>query len=140
MTKLYDKLDKNSDYKITKTELFNSYKEADIPMTEEEIDTIMNSMDFDQNGTVDYEEFIRVCIPKEDLFTEANLENAFLLFDTKKRGFITPLEICDFIQSHTHISEDIKEKVKEEILDITDEIIDFDEFKRLMIDLSHKEI
>ena len=139
LTKLYDKLDRNCDYKITKAELFKAYKDADIPMTEEEIDNIMNSIDFDKNGTVDYEEFIRMCIPKEQLFTEANLENAFLLFDKEKKGFITPSEISDFIQSHKNIDEDIKQLVKEEILDIADEIIDVEEFKRLMINLSNKE-
>jgi calcium-dependent protein kinase len=140
LTKLYDKLDKNNDYKITKAELYKAYKDADIPMTEEEINNIMNSIDFDQNGTVDYEEFIRMCIPKEQLFTEGNLQNAFLLFDTEKKGFITPSEICDFIQSHKQINEDLKRLIKEEILDISDEIIDFEEFKRLMINLSNKEM
>ena len=109
-------------------------------MTQEEIENIMNSIDFDQNGTVDYEEFIRMCIPKEQLFTEANLENAFLLFDTEKKGFITPSEISDFIQSHKKINEEVKQLIKEEILDIADEIIDVEEFKRLMINLSNKEM
>ena len=140
LTKLYDKLDKNCDYKITKAELFKAYKDAEIPMTQEEIENIMNSIDYDQNGTVDYEEFIRMCIPKEQLFTESNLENAFLLFDTEKKGFITPSEISDFIQSHKKINEEIKHLIKEEILDIADEIIDVEEFKRLMINLSNKEI
>jgi serine/threonine protein kinase len=140
LTKLYNKLDKNCDYKITKAELYNAYKDANIPMTQEEIDNIMNSIDFDQNGTVDYEEFIRMCIPKEQLFTDANLQNAFLLFDTDRKGFITPSEIIDFIQSHKQINEELKRLIKEEILDITDEIIDAEEFKRLMINLSNKEM
>ena len=140
LTKLYDKLDKNCDYKITKAELFKAYNDANIPMTQEEIDNIMNAIDFDQNGTVDYEEFIRMCLPKEQLFTDANLQNAFLLFDTEKKGFITPLEICDFIQTHKHINEEVKQLIKEEILDISDEIIDVEEFKRLMINLSNKEM
>ena len=38
-----------------------------------------------------------MCIPKEKLFTEDNLENAFLLFDKDKKGFITPSEIIDII-------------------------------------------
>ena len=140
LTKLYDKLDKNCDYKITKAELFKAYNDANIPMTQEEIDNIMNAIDFDQNGTVDYEEFIRMCLPKEQLFTDANLQNAFLLFDTEKKGFITPSEICDFIQSHKHINEELKRLIKEEILEISDEIIDVEEFKRLMINLSNKEM
>ena len=137
LAKLYGKVDKNNDYKISKSELFKAYKEAKIPITQEELDDIMNCIDFDMNGTIDYEEFIRMCIPKEKLFTEANLENAFLLFDTQKKGFITPTEIADFIQSSKHVSNEIKEKIKEEILNVSDEIIDCEEFKKILITMSN---
>ena len=135
LSQLYDKLDKNSDYKITKAELYKAYKEAGIPITGEELERIISSIDFDNNGNVDYEEFIRMCIPKEQLFTEANLENAFSLFDKDKKGFITPSEIIDFIQSNKNVNDEIKKKMKNEILDIADEIIDLEEFKMLMITL-----
>ena len=136
LTKLYDKLDKNTDYKLTKGELYKAYKEAQIPITKEEVDKVVNSIDFDMNGTIEYEEFIRMCIPKEKLFTDENLENAFLLFDTEKKGIITPSEIADFIQSHKNISPELKKKIKDEISNSTDEIIELEDFKKLMIDLS----
>ena len=139
LTKLYDKLDKNTDYKLTKGELYKAYKEAQIPVTEEEVDKVVNSIDFDMNGTIEYEEFIRMCIPKEKLFTDENLENAFLLFDTEKKGIITPQEIADFIQSHKNISPEIKKKIKDEISNTADEIIELEDFKKLMIDLSNEE-
>ena len=139
LTKLYDKLDKNTDYKLTKGELYKAYKEAQIPVTEEEVDKVVNSIDFDMNGTIEYEEFIRMCIPKEKLFTDENLENAFLLFDTEKKGIITPQEIADFIQSHKNISPEIKKEIKDEISNTADEIIELEDFKKLMIDLSNEE-
>ena len=139
LTKLYDKLDKNTDYKLTKGELYKAYKEAQIPVTEEEVDKVVNSIDFDMNGTIEYEEFIRMCIPKEKLFTDENLENAFLLFDTEKKGIITPQEIADFIQSHKNISPELKKKIKDEISNTADEIIELEDFKKLMIDLSNEE-
>ena len=140
LSQLYDKLDKNSDYKITKAELYKAYKEAGIPVTGGELDDVIKSIDFDNNGNVDYEEFIRMCIPKEKLFTEANLENAFSLFDKDKKGFITPSEIIDFIQSNKNVSEEVKQKIKDEILVIADEIIDCEEFKILMITMSNSDI
>ena len=133
LSQLYDKLDDNSDYQITKAELYKAYKEAGIAISNEELDKIIKSLDFDNNGYIDYEEFIRMCIPKEKLFTEANLENAFLLFDKDKKGFITPSEITDFIQSNKNINEKTKKKIKKEILDIADEIIDYEEFKIFML-------
>jgi calcium-dependent protein kinase len=139
LTKLYDKLDKNTDYKLTKGELYKAYKEAQIPVTEEEVGQVVNSIDFDMNGTIEYEEFIRMCIPKEKLFTDENLENAFLLFDTEKKGVITPSEIADFIQSHKNISPELKKKIKDEISNTADEIIELEDFKKLMISLSKEE-
>ena len=106
-------------------------------MTQEKIEKIINSMDFDKNGNVDYEEFIRMCIPKEKLFTEENLENAFSLFDKDKNGFITPSEIIDIIQGGSNITEEVKNSIKEEILEVSEEIIDLDEFKRLMFSFSN---
>ena len=140
LSQLYDKLDKNSDYHITKAELYKAYKEAGIPVTGDELDGVINSIDFDNNGNVDYEEFIRICIPKEKLFTEENLVNAFSLFDKDKKGFITPSDIINFIQSNKQISEELKQKIKNEILDATDEIIDLEEFKVIMITMSNADV
>ena len=110
LSQLYDKLDDNSDYQITKNELYKAYKEAGITVSNEELDKIINSLDFDNNGTIDYEEFIRMCIPKEKLFTETNLKNAFLLFDKDNKGFITPSKIIEFIQSKKNINEKTKNR------------------------------
>ena len=136
LNQIYGKIDRNCDAKITKGELLRAYKDAEIPITKEEIEKIIKTLDFDMNGIIDYEEFIRMSIPKEKLFTDENLENAFLLFDTEKKGFITPLEIIDFIQEKRNINDDVKKAIKEEILDIGDEIIDVKEFKNIMYSLS----
>ena len=136
---LYNKLDKNTDFKITKSELYKAYKKANISITPNEIDDIVNSMDFNINGNIDYEEFIRMCIPKEKLFTEENLKNAFSMFDTEGKGFITPQKIIDFIESTKHINEDLKSQIKNEITDMADEIIDFEGFMHLMINLSNND-
>jgi serine/threonine protein kinase len=136
LNSLYNKIDKNSDYKITKAELSEAYKHANIQISHEELDEIVKSMDFNSNGIIDYEEFIRICIPNERLFTEENLKNIFSTFDTDNKGFITPQKIIDFIESTKHISENLKSQIKNEIMDIADEIIDFDDFKNLMWNLS----
>ena len=100
---------------------------------------MINSMDFNINGDIDYEEFIRMCLPKEKLFTENNLKNAFLIFDTDKKGFITPQTIVNFIETTQQMSEDLKLQIKKEIADIADEIIDIDDFKTFMLNFSKSE-
>ena len=138
LNNIYYKIDKNCDWKITKAELFKAYKAAEIFISQEQIEKMMDSMDFDKNGHVDYEEFIRMCIPKERLFTEENLENAFMSFDKDKNGFITASEILDFIQGNRNLSEEAKKAIKEEILEVADEIIYKNEFKNLMLSMSNK--
>ena len=94
-------------------------------------------IDFNANGKIDYEEFIRMCIPKEKLFTEENLKNAFSMFDAESKGYITPQKIIDFIESTNNINENLKTQIKNEIIDLADEIIDFDNFKHMILNLSN---
>ena len=134
---LYEKLDKNIDYKISKSELYKAYKETNIKIKSKELSNIINSMDFNDNGDIDYEEFVRMCIPKEKLFTEENLENAFLMFDNDKKGFITPKKIIGFIESNQEINENLKSQIEKEIIDLADEIIDINGFKDFIMNLSN---
>ena len=137
INQLYEKLDKNIDYKISKSELYKAYKEANIKIKSKELSNIINSMDFNDNGDIDYEEFVRMCIPKEKLFTEENLENAFLMFDNDKKGFITPKKIIGFIESNQEINENLKSQIEKEIIDLADEIIDINGFKDFIMNLSN---
>ena len=137
INQLYEKLDKNIDYKISKSELYKAYKETNIKIKSKELSNIINSMDFNDNGDIDYEEFVRMCIPKEKLFTEENLENAFLMFDNDKKGFITPKKIIGFIESNQEINENLKSQIEKEIIDLADEIIDINGFKDFIMNLSN---
>ena len=136
INQLYEKLDKNMDFQISQSEIYKAYKDAKIVIKSKEVENIINSMDFNDNGDIDYEEFVRMCIPKEKLFTEKNLENAFLMFDNEKKGFITPHKIIDFIESSQKINEELKSQIEKEIIDLADEIIDLDGFKEFILDLS----
>ena len=62
------------------------------------------------------------------------------MFDTQKKGFITPQEIINFIESTKQIKESLKSKIKNEIIDVADEIIDIDSFKDFMINLSNADV
>ena len=135
INQLYEKLDKNMDFQISQSEIYKAYKDAKIVIKSKEVKNIINSMDFNDNGDIDYEEFVRMCIPKEKLFTEENLKNAFSMFDVDKKGFITPQIIIDFIESTRQITEKLKEEIKSEIVDVADEIIDYDSFRYFMLNL-----
>ena len=62
-----------------------AYEEAGDKIKKGELDEIIKMIDFDRNGLIEYDEFIRVCIPEDRLFTEDNLKDAFDLFDKEKK-------------------------------------------------------
>ena len=136
LSRFFTKIDKDSDGKINKADLFLAYNEAREKITNEELEQIIKWVDFDKNGYIEYEEFIRVLIPEEKLFTDNNLRNAFSLFDIDNNGFITPIQVVEILQKDEKISEKVKLMLKEEIANIGDEIIDFEEFRNIMLTLS----
>ena len=64
------------------------------------------------------------------------MRNAFSLFDIENNGFITPIQVVDTLQKDEKISEKVKLMLKGEIANIGDEIIDFEEFRNIMLTLS----
>ena len=137
LRKIFYKIDLNLDGKISKEELFIAYKEAGINISKEELDHIIKSIDFDGNGSIEYEEFIRVTLPKDQLFTDVNLKNAFNMFDLDKNGSISMSEILEVIGAGKEIDKSVIQELKSEILKDGDEEIDFKHFKEIMLELKN---
>ncbi len=133
---IFYKIDLNMDGKLSKEELYKAYKEAGIDITKEQLQKIMRSMDFDGNGYIEYEEFIRVTLPKEQLFTDINLKNAFDMFDKDKNGTISINEIIEVIG--TELDKNAIEELKKEVSYDGDKEIDFKHFKEFMLGLKNK--
>ena len=136
LSRIFYKIDRNSDGKITKEDLENAYEEAEEKISKDELEKIISTVDFDKNGFIEYEEFIRVCIPEDRLFTESNLKNAFDLFDTEKKGSITYMQVVDALQRENKINPKMIELLKNEVSNMGEELLDFDKFKKLMEELS----
>ena len=112
LKKIFYKIDLNLDGKLSKSEFEQAFKEAGIDINKEQIETMMKSIDFDGNGFIEYEEFIRVALPKEKLFTEKNLKIAFDMFDLDKNGMIS----LDEFKTILGIKKINDKKVNEELL------------------------
>ena len=133
---IFYKIDLNMDGKLSKEELYTAYKEAKIDITKEELNKIIKFIDFDGNGYIEYEEFIRVTLPKEQLFTDINLKNAFDMFDKDKNGTISINEIIEVIG--TNLDKNAIEELKKEVAYDGDKEIDFKRFKEYMFGLKDK--
>ena len=103
-------------------------------------DEIMESMDLDGNGTIDYNEFITATINKSKILSKQNLETAFKAFDKviyyknqDGSGKISVDEIMSIFNNSSNTEE--KKKFERLINDFDangDGEISLDEFKTLM--------
>ena len=134
--KIFLTYDENLDGKITKKEMLNVFKNI-LKMknkVDDEVDTIFKKLDNDNNGYIEYEEFVRASINKDIFVKEEILQFAFKFFDRDNSGEIT----IDELKAVFCVGKDseISEKVLAGILDKIDtdgnKEISYEEFKNMM--------
>ena len=136
LSRIFYKIDRNSDGKITKEDLMKAYEEAGEKIDKKDLEQIIKMVDFDRNGFIEYDEFIRVCIPEDRLFTENNLKDAFDLFDKDKKGSITYLNVVEALEREDRINPKMIELLKIEVAKMGKENMNFEKFNNFMIKLS----
>ena len=62
-------------------------------LTDEDIDSAMEVMDSNQNGYIDYTEFIAACLQSYNYLKESHLKTAFSYFDKDNSGTISLEEL-----------------------------------------------
>ena len=140
LKKIFYKIDTNLDGKLSKEELMNAYKLAGIKIKKSQLDKIINSMDFDNNGYIEYEEFIRATIPKENLFTDINLKTAFDMFDLDKNGSISLSEIKEVLGIKKNDDDKVIQELMNEVHRTGNEEITFEQFKESMLNYAKEDI
>jgi len=137
-------LDVDHDGQLTKEELRLGYMKImgmSNELAEEEAERIMRTIDTNNNGSIDYSEFVNATISKANLLKKERLEAAFKVFDRNGDGKISADEMRFlFNEGKTH---GIPEKVWEEWINQVDKNADggisIDEFREMMVSLmSHK--
>ena len=102
--------------------------------TDAELQDMINEIDADGNGTIDFREFLTMMVRKmKDTKIEEELNAAFRMFDRNSDGKISPEELHRFMNEigETVSPEEIQDMIKEADLN-RDGIIDFDEFVKLV--------
>lgn len=133
LRELFKKIDQNGDGFISKEELKSSMSHLH-PNCDSELDHLTTSLDFNQNGKIDYTEFITACLQTHNYTNHGLLKSAFKYFDKDQSGFITFDELKEAISgndiginSNSKIQEMIQEADKNQ-----DGKIDYTEFIELM--------
>ena len=81
---------------LTKENIEKILKENGQLLSEEKIKNILNAFDFDENGSVEYQEYLIGLCDKNLLFSKNNLKNCFDMIDNKKKGYIDSEDIKNF--------------------------------------------
>lgn len=82
LQKTFEALDTTKDGKLSRAEMLDGYtKIMGTVAAELEVQRIMETVDIDKNGTIDYTEFIAATMNKEKLLTGERLKTAFDHFD-----------------------------------------------------------
>ena len=136
LSRIFYKIDRDSDGKITIEDLTKAYEEAGEKINKKELEEIVKMVNYDRNGFIEYDEFIRVCIPEDRLFTENNLKDAFNRFDKGKKGNISYLNVVEALEREDRINPKMIKLLKIEVSKMGEETLDFDKFHNLMIKLS----
>ena len=125
-------IDENGDGRITKEELIKGLKIYDPSILDPkaEVDKIFDTIDTDNNGFLEFEEFARVLIDKKNLLTNDILQFTFNFFDKDKSGEITLQELIEIFGKNNE--EQLKHYVDEVDTD-NNGCIEFNEFKEMMI-------
>ena len=134
--KLFNQIDTKGDGKITKAEflkgLENKLKSDSL---KKDVDIIFNNIDMDNNGYIEYEEFVRAAVNKEIFMDKRVMQFAFRYFDKDGSGEITFDEIEEVfkesVQDKTNVHDALK-KIIDEVDTNGDGIISFNEFADIM--------
>ena len=132
--KLFKLANKNEDGKLLRNEL----KETLLNFVSEEFlsnyDEIFSQLDGDNNGFIDYEEFLRATLDRKSFVNENVLILAFDFFDKNRSGYISRDKIMSyFINTNTNMNEELFKKIFDEIDKNKDGKIDFIDFKEMMM-------
>ena len=88
-------------------------------------------IDGDKKGYINYEEFLRACLPRKKILTDKILKYAFNFFDPKNTGFITKKKMKSFFGNK--VDEKTFKAIFDEIDIDKDGKINFSDFKAMLL-------
>ena len=126
-------IDKDGNGRISREELLEQYKKImNEPEATEVVNEIMNKVDVNHSGDIDYTEFLAGCMEKSNFESKENLNLAFNLFDKDGSGDITVHEIQAVLGGGQMVDNKVWADIIKEVDENGDGVIDLREFILLM--------
>ncbi|GMM49047.1 calmodulin [Starmerella bacillaris] len=129
--------DKDRDGKITSRELGTVMRSLGQTPTEAEISDMINEIDIDNDGTVDFSEFITMMARRMKTADDQEvIKEAFRVFDRNGNGFISAAELRHVL---TSIGDKLTEEEADEMIRAADVDgdgqINYEEFSRVLSEM-----
>ena len=133
--KIFRYFNKSGNCKLTKQELIDGLcKYRDVEEVEKKVNDIFIMLDSDNNGYIEFEEFLRACMDKKEILTEDNMKFAFKFLDRDNSETLSAPEIMEaFFTKPNPVVEEAFHQSLVEVDDDGDGIISYDRFRLLML-------
>eukprot|EP00088_Acartia_fossae_P014184 TRINITY_DN17566_c0_g1_i1.p1 TRINITY_DN17566_c0_g1~~TRINITY_DN17566_c0_g1_i1.p1 ORF type:complete len:156 (-),score=46.75 TRINITY_DN17566_c0_g1_i1:123-590(-) len=131
----FDEFDKDGSGTISTKELLGVMRSMGQNPTEDELLALVMEVDLNGDGTIDFPEFLEMMKQKSsEADQEADLKEAFKIFDRDKDGFIDMKELKKVANmlGATLSKEEVDEFMKEADIDGNGKL-DYDEFVKMML-------
>ena len=138
MRKMFSLIDRDGSGMISKDELKDLLYSQGYYPSETELETMMGEIDSDNNGQIDFEEFVTYCVRRRMSRTVSQenkeIKEAFNYFDKNGDGYITATEIR---QVMVELGQDVSEEQAELMLAEVDKEgngrVSYQRFKSMML-------
>lgn len=142
LRKKFRMIDKNNDGMLSREELINGFYDIykDIKKAENEVEEVMNKLDVNKDGTINYTEFLMAHMQLKDIISNERLQTAFDSFDLDQNGQITKDELQEVLAGTSVNDPRVWDILISEADTNHDGQISFSEFKQMMLNYADKNI
>ena len=133
LREVFKTIDINGDGKLSNEELLKHYEiymGSDHAL--EEVQKIMTEVDTDNNGFIDYTEFLKATLNQRTVMSSENLRKAFDLFDKDSSGSINALELKRVLGGSANIDDKVWKQLISSVDQNADSEIDLREFEEVI--------
>nr|GMC85873.1 calcium-dependent protein kinase 13 [Ipomoea batatas] len=133
LKEIFGKIDTDNDGIVSIEELKVGLQKLNSQLAESEIQMLIEAIDTNGKGTLDYGEFIAVSLHLQRMANDEHLRKAFSYFDKNGNGYIEPDELQDALMEDgsedcTNVANDIFQEVDTD----KDGLISYEEFAAMM--------
>ncbi len=135
LKEIFDLCDADRDGKLTTRELGTLMRGLGQTPSEIELQEIVNEVDLEGSGKIDFKEFIRLMTRKmKDTDLDQEMKETFKIMDVDSNGLINSSDLKTIVKNlgEKYTKEEVEEMIKEGDID-EDKQISYDEFIRIMM-------